>query len=127
MRLKRKALWKKNEFAIQYNRSTGKELPVDLQRNHKAIQKALDNYVPSVYHGSIVLFRATDQPRNVIFDPYLGWGNFVNSGIRTIEVKGTHGALTVYPFAEGLAGKFKPLLSELGSVNRQARELALTS
>jgi hypothetical protein len=51
----------------------------------------------------------------------------VNSGIRTIEVKGTHGALTVYPFAEGLAGKLKPLLSEIGSVNRQARELALTS
>jgi FkbH-like protein len=127
MRLKRKALWKKNQFAIQYSKATGKDLPVDLQRNHKAIQTALDSYVPSTYSGELILFRATDQPSNVAFDPYLGWTKYVKSEIPVIEVKGTHGALTVYPFAEDLARKFKPFLVKSVSASRRVRELALTN
>lgn len=127
MRLKRKALWKKNEFAIQYSKATGKDLPMDLQRNHKAIQIALDTYDPSAYNGGIILFRAMEQPSGVLFDQYLGWKKYVRSEIPVIEVKGTHGALTVYPFAEDLAEKFKPFLGHTVNASSQVTELAFTN
>lgn len=111
-RLKRKVLWKKNEFAIQYNKVTGKELPLDVQRNHKAIDKALASYCPRVYEGQVILFRASDQPKNIAFDPYLGWGNYTIRDVVSIEVMGTHGALTVYPFAGHLAKELNPFLTE---------------
>ena len=124
--VKRKALWKKNEFAIQYRKATGQELPVDLQRNHKAIQKALDSYIPGIYHGPLMVFRASIQPDNATNDPYLGWTKFTESRITSIDVKGTHGALTVYPFAEDLAKKFEPFLQEPITEIRPARELAFS-
>lgn len=108
--LGRKITWKKNEFQIQYGAATGKQLPKDVLRNHKAIQKALENYQPEVYDGQIILFRAAQQPSNAIFDSYLGWQKFTSEEIVIEEVAGTHGALTVYPFAAELAEKFQPYL-----------------
>ena len=110
MRLKRKFLWKKNELAAQYSQATGKELPKDVQRNHKAIQQALDNYQPEIYDGQMILFRAAEQPPNIIFDPHLGWDKYVTRKILTEDTPGTHGALTVYPFAAHLAEKLEPYL-----------------
>ena len=108
--LKRKVIWKRNQFAIEYSKATGKELPVDLQRNHKAIDNALKNYRPDLYKGSLILFRAEDQPDSISRDPYLGWGSFTDTPIHTVKVKGAHGALTVYPFASDLADKLRPFL-----------------
>lgn len=110
-RLKRKVVWQRNEFAIQYNQTTGRELPVDIQRNHKAIAKAEDSYHPRFYEGQMVLLRASGQPRNTAFDPFLGWGKHTGQKIKTEVVKGIHGSLTVYPFAADLAAKLTPFLS----------------
>ena len=88
----------------------GRELPMDIQRNHRAIQNAEDAYKPEIYHGEVVLFRAAQQPENAIFDPFLGWGRFTTLAIKTMDVPGTHGALTVYPFATHLAEKLDPYL-----------------
>lgn len=113
--LKRKAIWKKNQFDLQYKKTTGKELPQDMQRNHKAIEKALKTYNPPKYNGKMILFRASDQPQNVTFDRFLGWKSYIDQEIITEDVKGTHGALTVYPFAKELAIKFTPYLSRNGT------------
>jgi thioesterase domain-containing protein len=111
LKLKRKLLWKKNEFQINYARATGRELPKDVQRNHKAIERALQSYVPQPYYGRIVLFRASTQPPSIVPDANLGWSALAVGGIEVIESPGTHGAMTVDPYAESLATQLEPFLS----------------
>jgi len=111
-RAKRKKAWKENQFDIAYAKATGRELPVNVQRNHLAIQKALDTYAPPVFDGKMTLFRAALQPSGVIFDPTLGWNKFTTQEIFIKEVSGSHGALTVYPYAKHLAKELSPLLKE---------------
>ncbi len=122
-RAKRKKVWKENQFDIAYAKSTGRELPVNIQRNHLAIQHALDSYQPPVFEGTMTLFRAALQPSGVIFEPTLGWKKFTTREIIIREVSGSHGALTVYPYAKHLAGELSPLLKEqkvLGSAAKFA-------
>lgn len=111
-RQKRKILWKKNEIATQYNKATGRRLPNDISRNHKAIRKAEDDYHPESYDGGLILFRASDQPKTVLFDPFLGWKVFIKHEITVEVVKGTHGAIAVSPFASELAAKFNRYLNQ---------------
>jgi FkbH-like protein len=112
MRNKRRWLWKKNEFQIMYNKATGGTLPKDVQRNHKAIQQALDTYVPLRYEGKVTLFRASTQPDGIVQDPLLGWGDLPAGGIEVLESVGTHGAMTVDPYAKALAEKLVAYLGE---------------
>lgn len=108
-RVRRKIAWRTNQFAIEYNKVTGRALPQSMMRNHAAIREARDNYMPGKFDGDLLLFRASEQPIANI-DPYLGWGRFVHGNITATVVKGTHGALTEYPFATDLASKLKPFL-----------------
>ncbi len=112
VRARRKKAWKENQFDIEYAKATGRELPVDVRRNHLAIQHALDNYAPPIFEGKLTLFRAALQPSGVIFEPTLGWKKFTTGEIVIKEVSGSHGALTVYPYAKQLAEKLSPLLIE---------------
>jgi FkbH-like protein len=111
MKSKRKKAWRENQFDIAYAKASGRELPVDIQRNHLAIQHALDTYNPKVFKGEMTLFRAAMQPNDVIFEPDLGWVNFTKLPIIIKEVSGSHGALTVYPYAQHLAKELSPLLA----------------
>lgn len=120
-RAKRKKAWKENQFDIAYAKATGRELPVNVQRNHLAIQHALDTYAPPVFDGKMILFRAALQPSGVIFDPNLGWKKFTTQEIIIKEVSGSHGALTVYPYAKHLATKLSPLLEERKVLNNAAK------
>lgn len=116
--LKRKVIWKKNQFAIEYNRATGRDLPVNVMRNHEAIQRALDAYRPGRYAGDITIFRASEQPKNTKFDPSLGWAELVDGDVVTEVVKGSHGALTVHPYAADLAAKFEEVESRKDAWSR---------
>lgn len=100
---KRKWLRKKNQFQIQYSQALGRELPKDLQQNHKAIQRALDGYSPKPYAGKLTIFRASSQPRGIVPDPFLGWRELAIGAIEVLESPGTHGAMTVDPYAQDLA------------------------
>jgi thioesterase domain-containing protein len=111
-RQKRRILWRTNEIAIQYKKATGRELPNDLGRNHKAIQRAELSYLAGSYDGQLVLLRASNQPSNITFDPLLGWGRFIRQGIVAEEVRGIHGAIAVYPSAAELAQKLSRYLDE---------------
>lgn len=115
-RRNRKAIWNKNQFEIEYAKKTGLELPVDIRRNHKAIENARTSYAPEPYDGSVVLFRAEQQP--VGADPQLGWEKYITGQIVTRTVKGTHGALTVYPFASDLSKQLDPFLTSSTQVDR---------
>lgn len=130
-KVKRKIAWTKNQFAIEYNKATGRDLPPDMMRNHAAIQKAMDTYIPKKFDGDMIIFRASEQP-TAEFDPHLGWDRYVAGKVNAIVVKGTHGALTVYPFATDLAAKLKPFLleeavSDRGVPQRKRRRAASMS
>lgn len=123
-RQKRKILWKKNEIALQYNKATGRELPSDLSRNHRAIRKAEADYHPTPYDGTLILIRASDQPRATKFDPFLGWKGYARE-IITEEVNGSHGAITVHPFAAGLAAKFNKYLEDDNGQSKPGSTVAI--
>jgi FkbH-like protein len=108
--LRRRLAWKKNEIAIAFNSATGRPLPKDMQRNHKAIEQALGHYKPQLYGGRITLFRAETQPTGILPDPTLGWNGLAGGGLEIYEVPGFHGAVTVDPHAKFLAEKLEPCL-----------------
>jgi thioesterase domain-containing protein len=106
----RKYAWKKNEIAIAFQSKTGRPLPKDMQRNHKAIQTALRSYKPEVLGGRLTLFRASRQPIGVVPDEALGWHGLALGGLEIHETPGFHGAVTVDPYARYLAQKLTPCL-----------------
>jgi thioesterase domain-containing protein len=109
-KLLRKFLWRKNEIAIAFSSATGRALPKDVQRNHKAINQALRSYKPQVYGGRLTLFRAASQPPGIVPDDTLGWKGMALEGLEIYEVPGFHGAVTVDPHARFLAEKLTPCL-----------------
>jgi FkbH-like protein len=123
-KLTRKWLYKKNEFQLKYSQALGKELPKDLQRNHKAIQRALSSYVPKPYDGRITLYRAGTQPEGIVPDHLLGWRGLPSQGIEVFESPGTHGAMTVDPYAAPLAELLGPVLKGEPVLHGEALEPA---
>jgi FkbH-like protein len=110
-KIRRRSVWKMNEFQIRYSQTVGGDLPKDLQRNHKAIQRALEDYIPQPYYGKLTLFRASIQPKGIVPDPYLGWKDLSSDGIEVFECQGSHGAMTVAPYAKALAEKLCEVLN----------------
>ncbi|MCM3874356.1 MAG: HAD-IIIC family phosphatase [Pyrinomonadaceae bacterium] len=123
-KLVRKLAWKKNEIAIAFNSATGGQLPKDVQRNHKAIDRALRSYKPKPYGGRLTLFRAASQPPGVVRDNSLGWHGMARGSLEIHEVPGFHGAVTVDPYAKVLAEKLAPCLRV---AQRLYEEEAMTS
>lgn len=115
LRLRRKAYWKKNAIAIQYNKATGKELPKDMLRNVKAIKEAENSYRPLPYDGRIILFRALFRPNHIKFDPFLGWKEFAGGEIVIEDVRGNHNTVMAYPFVDEFAQIFRRHLTEVES------------
>jgi FkbH-like protein len=124
MNIRRKRLWKKNQFQLEYNKALGRELPRDMLRYHKAIQRALHRYAPKPYPGKLTLFRATNQPRGIVTDPFLGWQGLAAEGIEVIESPGAHGAMTVDPYAKDLARQLRALLRRVESTDSHIVETA---
>jgi hypothetical protein len=110
-RIARNYVWKKNEIELAFNRSTGRPLPNDIQRNQRAIDQALRTYQPQLYGGRITIFRAATQPYGIAPDSNLGWSGMARGGLDVHEVPGFHGAVTVDPHAKFLAEKLRPCLT----------------
>ncbi len=66
--------------------------------------EALRAYVPRVYPGRMVLFRATTR------DPYLGWGELVAGGIETVEVSPNGQTIVEEPRVRLLAARLRDWL-----------------
>lgn len=111
-KLIREYTWRKNEIAINYSARTGQPLPTDIQRNHKAIDRALRTYVAKPYQGKLTLFRASRQPSGIVADETLGWRGMARCGLEIYEVPGVHGAVTVDPYAKFLAEKLEYCLAK---------------
>ena len=65
---------------------------------------AAGDYIAPEYDGHVTLFRATEQPREIVADRALGWGPLVKGGLEIIDTPGHHGAIVRDPRARVLAG-----------------------
>jgi aspartate racemase len=72
-----------------------------------------DSYQPQPYDGPIHIFRAADQPRNIVDDPTLGWGKYVRGPIHCEEVPGDHESVFQLPHAITLAQTLQKRLDEI--------------
>ena len=73
------------------------ELPEELQQIQQANVKATQTYVPSVYSGRVILFRASDRPPGLYDDPKLGWGDLAVEGMEIYEIPGNHTSIMKSP------------------------------
>lgn len=83
---------------VRSARKHNRALSYDLR--HREIQRAHGRaylaYVPSPFPGTIVLFRATNQPAGIV-DRTLGWGDSAIGGIEVIDIPGHHNNLVEQP------------------------------
>ena len=72
-------------------------LPKSLQQVQEANSKAYQAYVPQVYSGRVILFRASDRPPGFYYDPQLGWGDLPAGGMEIYEIPGNHTSIMKSP------------------------------
>lgn len=85
------------------------EIPEALQQIQKANITANRSYVPSVYPGRVILFRASIRSPGFYFDPQLGWGDLTAGGMEIYEIPGDHTSIMKSPT---LAEKLKICLDK---------------
>ena len=85
------------------------EIPEALQKVQEANVLANQNYIPSVYSGKVILFRASDRPPGFYDDPKLGWGDLAAGGMEIYEIQGNHTSIMQSPI---LAEKLKDCLDK---------------
>ncbi|MGB5715119.1 MAG: thioesterase domain-containing protein [Waterburya sp.] len=86
-----------NAFARGMSRNTFSDLPEALQQVQKASLKANRAYVPQVYPGRVILFRAKERPPGFCRDPQLGWGDLAAGGMEIYEIPGNHTSIMKSP------------------------------
>ena len=92
---------------------------------YKANVKAVYQYIPQVYPGTITLFKTTkqavesqpdgsaavEQTTKMTQDPTKGWGEVAAGGVRVIYIPGRHATMLNKPHVETLALQIKTCLS----------------
>ena len=84
-----------------------------IQRVESASRKALSEYVPSVYEGDAVLFRAQEQEIQSDYDPVLWWHEVLRGRVDVIDVPGDHHAIIREPGVYDLARKLRECLDRV--------------
>jgi thioesterase domain-containing protein len=80
----------------------------------EASRRALAEYVPPVYEGSAVLFRAAEREVVAEYDPVLWWENVVAGGFEVREVPGDHIGMIHEPCVRTLAQELTAALERKG-------------
>jgi aspartate racemase len=97
-----------------------------LKADHKsplqqAHEQADRDYMPQVYPGRAIVFRATDQPIDWLewrsVGPQLGWDRLVAGGLEIQEVPGHHFNMFNQPYVQVLAEKLKACLDSTQADN----------
>jgi thioesterase domain-containing protein len=96
----------------------------------KTNMKAMDQYVPRVYSGSVTLLKTAnevaippsgesmigEQAIDVIQDPTMGWGELASGGVRIVNVPGDHTTMLSKPHVETLAQRIKAHLGDTQTI-----------
>jgi thioesterase domain-containing protein len=100
-------------FTADYINSRGKYAQYGGQfiqrvlRIFKARVRAVNNYSPSIYHGQITLFRASEGISDIAdeVDQTLGWGELSPRPVEVHFVPGTHDMIVFEPHVAVLAAR----------------------
>jgi thioesterase domain-containing protein/acyl carrier protein/NRPS condensation-like uncharacterized protein len=88
------------------------QLPENYLRIEDADREALKNYVPDVYPGEAVIFRAIERDPKYYYEPELGWNHLITGKIEIQEVPGHHLTLILEPRVRVLAEKLQACLNK---------------
>ncbi|MEK6222572.1 MAG: thioesterase domain-containing protein, partial [Chloroflexota bacterium] len=67
-----------------------RRLPAELKAVEAANIRASRAYVPQPYPGSVIIFRAEQQPWGIVEDPKLGWGAVGIADLEIVDIPGHH-------------------------------------
>lgn len=84
-----------------------------LYRLFESNSKALLNYQPRPYQGTVTLFRARVQPLVCSFDRHMGWDELAES-IQIRDVPGSHSTMIRPPHLQGLIGALRESIKAAG-------------
>jgi acyl-CoA synthetase (AMP-forming)/AMP-acid ligase II/thioesterase domain-containing protein/acyl carrier protein len=79
-----------------------------IETQHRAVRQ----YLPQPYSGSVTVLRATRQPLLCSHAPDLGWGNFVSGLVIVKEIPGNHQTILDQPYVVALADELRATLEE---------------
>ncbi|MBX9602037.1 MAG: SDR family NAD(P)-dependent oxidoreductase [Bryobacteraceae bacterium] len=102
----------RRQFALtgeDYSAGLGIDVPAHLVRLQEGGIRAAELYRPAPLDAPVILFRATDQPRNAAPDPTNGWQPYLPK-LKVIDVPGHHGAIIRNPRAAVLASLLRSAL-----------------
>ncbi len=80
----------------------------------KANIAAANAYVPQMYPGRVVLFRARERMPGYEDDPLLGWEGLATGGLEVHEVPGYHASMIAEPYIRILASELRTCLATPG-------------
>ncbi|WNN91127.1 non-ribosomal peptide synthetase [Gloeocapsopsis dulcis] len=119
LRLKLKAEFTYIKQKLKQRFYSQKQSTVSLQTTplQAAFDQALKTYVPQVYSGKLLLFRATQQHKSwspsMKIDSQLGWGKLVAGGIEIKDLPGHHFNLLREPCVQILAESLQAYLDSM--------------
>ena len=77
-------------------------LPRAIREVNRGGHQANRMYEPVPYPGKVTLFRAMEQPYDIVPDHTNGWSAFAAGGVEIHDIPGHHGAIVREPRAEVL-------------------------
>jgi aspartate racemase len=99
-------------------------LPQSIKAVRKACAVAEKQYLPQVYGGRVVLFRAGEKALRGLDDPQEGWRNYAAGGVEVHEIDGDHGNILNEPQVKQLAAEIR---ARLEKAQAEAAEEAVAS
>ncbi len=78
-----------------------------------AIERAVREYQPGEYPGTLTLFRATDRSVTGTYSRTLGWRRLARGGVRVIDVPGSHSTVLRPGSEPPMAAKLRACLAEV--------------
>ena len=61
-----------------------------LKKLEDQYSKTYERYIPKVYQGTIILFRASETPPGYHIEKFLGWDKVAKLGVKEFEIPGHH-------------------------------------
>jgi phthiocerol/phenolphthiocerol synthesis type-I polyketide synthase E len=88
-------------------------LSYTLEAVAKMNRDAFWKYEPGPYRGGVVIFRASHQPRGIIPDPTLGWGDLLEGEVELYEVPAFHQTVLLEPQVKGMAQQLRDCIDHV--------------
>ena len=121
--LKEKAMRRLRQMVHERLWSRGRPLSLTDRNIDMVRHQALGDYVPQLYPGRAILFRARDRGIGVEEDPQCGWGGMMTGGLEIYEVPGDHTSMLQEPHVRALAKQLGACISKVQASEGFARAL----